>query len=167
MNRIIQKKSVLRKLPYTELKPFHNFFPLTFYDTTRYEWAHIHYKKNWTTFRPNTHTNKNSPTWADKHTHLEWSLFNKSTNNHRFQIPLEWRNDYSHKSYNDYRHIIDSGFPWPRTRWTYCTIILGIILHFILVTHVQKISPFDYFMINESHFKRVRHRFIHTTPRAS
>ena len=41
MNCIIQKKNVLRNLLYTVLKPFHNFFLLRLYGTTKYERAHI------------------------------------------------------------------------------------------------------------------------------
>ena len=34
-NKIIQKKTIFYKLPYTKLKPFHNFIPLSLYSTTR------------------------------------------------------------------------------------------------------------------------------------
>ena len=58
---IVEKNPVPLKLIYTELKPFHNFGPLKFYGTTRYEWAHRHYMKNWITFETNMHLNKNKP----------------------------------------------------------------------------------------------------------
>ena len=61
MNLIIQKNPVLCKPPYTKLKPFHNFDQLSFYDTTRKKWVHIHYKKYRTRFRPNAHLTKNNP----------------------------------------------------------------------------------------------------------
>ena len=42
----IPKNSVLCKLTYTNLKPYHNFGPLSLYGTTRYEWAHRYYNNN-------------------------------------------------------------------------------------------------------------------------
>ena len=59
------KNHVLCKLAYTHLKPYHNFGPISFYSTNKYEWIHIHYGKNRSRFRPNTHLTKNNPDWSD------------------------------------------------------------------------------------------------------
>ena len=65
MNYIIQKNPVPPKLPIIELKPFHKIGPLSFYGTTRYEWAHRHNTKNRTTLGPNKRLTRNNPAWAD------------------------------------------------------------------------------------------------------
>ena len=62
--KTIQKEPVLHKLPYTKLKHFHNFGPLSFYGTTRYKWAHIHYKKHRTWFSTKTRLTKIKPAWV-------------------------------------------------------------------------------------------------------
>ena len=61
MNHIIQETPVLGKLSYTKLKYFHNFVPLSFYGTTKYEWAHRHYNKHHTIYGPKTHLTKKTP----------------------------------------------------------------------------------------------------------
>ena len=59
------KNTVIRKLGYTHLKPYHNFGPLSFYATTKYEWVHMYYDKNRTVFGPNTRLTKNKPAQED------------------------------------------------------------------------------------------------------
>ena len=82
--------------------------------------------------RPKTHT-----------VHALYSIIKQTV--HIFQIFLTLWNVYSHESYNNYPHIIDSVFPWPRTRWTFYPVVTGILLYFILFTRIHKMSPFDYF----------------------
>ena len=60
MNQIIQKKPVLNNIPYTKLKPFHNFVPLSCCGTTRYDCAHRNYINN-VLSGPKLHLTKNEP----------------------------------------------------------------------------------------------------------
>ena len=48
---------------------------------------------------------------------------------HIFHLLSTGNFSYSYESYNNYPHIIDSGFPWPITCWTCCTVVTGILLY--------------------------------------
>ena len=64
MNQIFQKNPILYKPPYTKLKPFHNFIPLSFYDASIYGWAHRHYNNHRTWFGPKAQLTNNNPSWV-------------------------------------------------------------------------------------------------------
>ena len=59
MNQIIQKKPVLCNLPYTKLKYFHKFSPLSLYGEISYTWENREHNMHRTVFRPNMYFTKN------------------------------------------------------------------------------------------------------------
>ena len=61
----IPKNTVLWKIGYTDLKPYHNFGPLSFYSTANYEWLHMYYDNTHTGFGPTTNLTKTNVAWAD------------------------------------------------------------------------------------------------------
>ena len=64
---------------------------------------------------------------------------------HIVQIPLTVRILYCHEYWNTCTHIIDYGFLWPRSCWTCCNVVTGILLHFILFMRIHNIFPSAHF----------------------
>ena len=119
-----QVSSVLHPPPFEFWKAYHNFGPITLYDSNIY--------------KPDHRISNTSPCRLSTKPHLLKNKHGCMTLYSQLTImKFYWTNEYINschvKSYISYQinityiHIIDYGFLFLHTRWMWCTVITGIL----------------------------------------